>query len=82
MLVQLDQVIDRGVLTIAPTAAGRGWDIEWLRRWLKDPKRPPAHAEWTLIPDFQRGDREGPGRSGDGAGDRLVPHRWGCHVEL
>jgi dihydrofolate synthase/folylpolyglutamate synthase len=53
MLVQLDQVIDRGVLTIAPTAAGRGWDIEWLRRWLKDPERPPAHAEWTLIPDFQ-----------------------------
>jgi len=52
MLVQLDQVIDRGVLTIAPTAAGRGWDIEWLRRWLKDPARPPAHAEWTLIPDF------------------------------
>jgi dihydrofolate synthase / folylpolyglutamate synthase len=52
MLVQLDQVIDRGVLTIAPTAAGRGWDIEWLRRWLKDPDRPPAHAEWTLIPDF------------------------------
>jgi dihydrofolate synthase/folylpolyglutamate synthase len=53
MLVQLDQVIDRGILTIAPTAAGRGWDIEWLRRWLKDPNRPPAHAEWTLIPDFQ-----------------------------
>ena len=53
MLVQLDQVINRGVLTIAPTAAGRGWDIEWLRRWLKDPTRPPAHAEWTLIPDFR-----------------------------
>ena len=52
MLVQLDQVIDRGVLTIAPTAAARGWDIEWLRRWLKDPSRPPAHADWTLIPDF------------------------------
>jgi dihydrofolate synthase/folylpolyglutamate synthase len=52
MLVRLDQVIDRGILTIAPTAAGRGWDIEWLRRWLKDPNRPPAHAEWTLIPDF------------------------------
>ena len=53
MLVQLDQVIDRGVLTIAPTAAARGWDIEWLRRWLKDPSRPPAQAEWTLVPDFQ-----------------------------
>ena len=53
MLVQLDQVIDRGILTTAPTAAARGWDIEWLRRWLKDPARPPAHADWTLIPDFQ-----------------------------
>ena len=52
MLVQLDQAIDRGVLTIAPTAAARGWDIEWLGRWLRDPARPPAHAEWTLIPDF------------------------------
>lgn len=52
MLVQLDQVIDRGILTTAPTAAARGWDIEWLRRWLREPSRPPAHAEWTLIPDF------------------------------
>jgi dihydrofolate synthase/folylpolyglutamate synthase len=53
MLVQLDQAIDRGVLTIAPTAAARGWDIEWLGRWLKDPNRPPAHAEWTLVPNFK-----------------------------
>ena len=53
MLVQLDQAIDRGVLTIAPTAAARGWDIEWLGRWLRDPSRPPAHATWTLVPDFQ-----------------------------
>jgi len=68
MLVQLDQVIDRGVLTIAPTAAGRGWDIEWLRRWLKDPERPPAHAEWTLIPDF----REAIARVQEGAGTMLV----------
>jgi dihydrofolate synthase / folylpolyglutamate synthase len=52
MLVQLDQVIDRGVLTIAPTAAARGWDIDWLGRWLRDPSRPPPHASWTLIPDF------------------------------
>jgi dihydrofolate synthase/folylpolyglutamate synthase len=52
MLVQLDQAIDRGVLTIAPTAAARGWDIEWLGRWLRDPSRPPPHAAWTLIPDF------------------------------
>jgi dihydrofolate synthase/folylpolyglutamate synthase len=68
MLVQLDQVIDRGFLTIAPTAAGRGWDIEWLRRWLRDPTRPPARAEWTLIPEF----REAIARVQDGAGTMLV----------
>lgn len=54
MLVRLDQVVDRGVLTIAPSAAGRQWDLEWLRRWLADPARPPAHASWTLIPDFRQ----------------------------
>jgi dihydrofolate synthase/folylpolyglutamate synthase len=53
MLVQLDGVIDRGILTRAPTAASRGWDIAWLRRWLRDPLRPPARAAWTLVPDFQ-----------------------------
>ena len=53
MLVLLDQVIDRGVLTLAPTAANRGWDIEWLRDWLRDPNRPPARAAWTLVPDFR-----------------------------
>jgi dihydrofolate synthase/folylpolyglutamate synthase len=68
MLVQLDQAIDRGVLTIAPTAAARGWDIEWLGRWLKDPNRPPAHAEWTLIPDF----KEAIERVQQGAGTILV----------
>jgi dihydrofolate synthase / folylpolyglutamate synthase len=68
MLVQLDRAIDRGILTIAPTAAGRGWDIEWLRRWLRDPQRPPAHAEWTLIPDF----REAITRVQEGAGTMLV----------
>jgi folylpolyglutamate synthase/dihydropteroate synthase len=39
-------------LTRAPTAAGRGWNLEWLGRWLRDPSRPPAHASWTLVPDF------------------------------
>jgi dihydrofolate synthase/folylpolyglutamate synthase len=68
MLVQLDQAIDRGVLTIAPTAAGRGWDIEWLNRWLRDPNRPPAHAEWTLIPDFGEAIK----RVQEGAGTVLV----------
>lgn len=52
MLVRLDAVIDRGICTIAPTAAGRRWDFEWLRRWLKDPNRPPPRAVWSLIPEF------------------------------
>jgi dihydrofolate synthase/folylpolyglutamate synthase len=68
MLVQLDQVIDRGFLTIAPTAAARGWNIEWLRRWLRDPTRPPAHASWTLVPDFAEAIR----RVQEGAGTALV----------
>lgn len=58
MLVRLDAAIDRGVLTVAPTAEGRGWDMEWLRSWLRDPHRPPAHATWSLLPDFQDALRE------------------------
>ena len=54
MLVELDQGIDRGMLTVAPTAAGRGWTTEWLTAWLNDPSRPPAHASWHLEPDFAR----------------------------
>ena len=54
MLVELDRGIDRGVLTVAPTAAGRGWTTEWLTAWLNDPSRPPAHATWHLEPDFGR----------------------------
>jgi dihydrofolate synthase / folylpolyglutamate synthase len=68
MLVRLDQAIDRGVLTIAPTAAARGWDIEWLGRWLRDPSRPPPHAAWTLIPDF----KEAIAKVQEGAGTVLV----------
>jgi dihydrofolate synthase / folylpolyglutamate synthase len=68
MLVQLDRVIDGGVLTVAPTAAGRGWDTEWLRRWLRDPARPPAHAQWMLVPDF----RQALAQVQEGAGTVLV----------
>ncbi len=53
MLVLLDQVVDRGILTRAPTAAGRGWNLEWLGRWLRDPRRPPARASWALVPEFE-----------------------------
>jgi dihydrofolate synthase/folylpolyglutamate synthase len=54
MLVQLDRVVDRGILTVTPSAEGRRWDIEWLRRWLADPNRPPARAAWRLEPEFER----------------------------
>lgn len=52
MLMGLDQVIDVGILTVAPTAAGRRWDLDWLTRWLARSDRPPARAEWHLIEDF------------------------------
>lgn len=52
MLVWLDAIVERGVLTVAPSAAERGWDLGWLREWLARRDRPPAHARWTLIPDF------------------------------
>ncbi len=68
MLVQLDQAIDRGILTIAPTAAARGWDIDWLGRWLRDSSRPPPHAAWTLVPDFN----EAIQKAQEGAGTVLV----------
>ncbi len=53
MLVRLDEAVDRGILTVAPTAAGRKWDLDWLRRWLEDPARPPARASWSLQPEFR-----------------------------
>ena len=53
MLVRLDGVIDRGVLTVAPSAAVRKWNAAWLRRWLRNPLRPPQHAGWALTPNFR-----------------------------
>lgn len=52
MLVELDRAVDVGILTVAPSALGRRWDMGWLERWLADPSRPPAHARWHLEPDF------------------------------
>ena len=54
MLVLLDTVIDRGILTFAPTAAERGWDAAWLHEWLNRGDRPPARAEWLLLSDFRQ----------------------------
>jgi dihydrofolate synthase/folylpolyglutamate synthase len=68
MLVQLDRVVDRGILTVTPSAEGRRWDVQWLRRWLRDPTRPPARAEWHLLPEFAEALR----RVQDGAGTVLV----------
>jgi dihydrofolate synthase/folylpolyglutamate synthase len=68
MLVMLDQVVDVGVLTVAPTAEGRKWDLGWLERWLADPDRPPARARWRLVPDFHEALRV----VEDGAGTVLV----------
>jgi dihydrofolate synthase/folylpolyglutamate synthase len=44
--------VERGILTVAPSADTRRWDLAWLGQWLQDPERPPARAEWALIPDF------------------------------
>lgn len=68
MLVWLDSVVDRGVLTVASSAAERGWDLGWLQEWLARPDRPPAHAHWTLVPDFAAALRE----VQEGAGTVLV----------
>jgi dihydrofolate synthase/folylpolyglutamate synthase len=54
MLVTLDGAIDKGILTMAPTAAERGWDAAWLKEWLHRPDRPPARAQWTLVSDFHQ----------------------------
>lgn len=58
MLVWLDAVVDRGFLTVAPSAAERGWDLAWLQEWLARPDRPPARAQWSLVPDFRQALRE------------------------
>jgi dihydrofolate synthase/folylpolyglutamate synthase len=54
--------------SVAPTAARRGWNAVWLRRWLRDRGRPPARALWTLLPDFG----EALAKVQEGAGTVLV----------
>ena len=73
MLVQLDQVIDRGVLTVAPTAAGRGWDIDWLRPLAQRPVAAARPRRVDAGSRFQEALERCSG-SRDGAGDRIVPH--------
>jgi dihydrofolate synthase/folylpolyglutamate synthase len=68
MLVRLDQEVDRGILTVTPSAESRRWNVEWLRNWLRDPGRPKARASWQLVPDF----REALHLVQEGAGTVLV----------
>jgi dihydrofolate synthase/folylpolyglutamate synthase len=68
MLVKLDREVDRGILTVTPSAESRRWNLEWLQQWLRDPDRPPAHASWQLVPDFP----EALARIQEGAGTVLV----------
>ncbi len=68
MLVRLDREVDRGILTVTPSAEGRRWNVDWLRQWLKDPNRPRAQAAWQLVPDF----REALCQVQEGAGTVLV----------
>ncbi len=58
MLVRLDAAIDHGICTVAPTAAGRRWDLGWLQRWREDPTRPRPQATWRSVLDFQQALRE------------------------
>jgi dihydrofolate synthase/folylpolyglutamate synthase len=52
MLVRLDEVVDVGLLTVAPSADVRRWDLAWLEAWLRRRDRPRARAEWHLVPAF------------------------------
>jgi len=54
MLRILDGTVERGVLTIAPTAAGRGWNLEALDRWLGDRSPGKGVVQWTIDPDLGR----------------------------
>ncbi len=61
--------VDRGILTMAPTAAGRGWDLDWLGRWLRR-ARPAAGAGGVDPGAGLRGGARA--RSSEGAGTVLV----------
>lgn len=58
MLARLEGSVDGGVLTVAPTAAGRRWEMAGLDAWVDDAARRPAGARWTVIPDFSQAIRE------------------------
>ena len=78
MLVRLDEVVDRGILTIAPSAAGRRWDLAWLASLAQVSQ--PAAGPWGVEPGtrFRAGPGRSPGGCRDDPGHRLVSHRGGC----
>ncbi|MBP2646695.1 MAG: folC [Gemmatimonadetes bacterium] len=68
MLRSLDGTVERGVLTVAPTAAGRGWNLEALERWLRDRSAGAGRVQWAIEPDLGRAVE----RAQEGAGTILV----------
>jgi dihydrofolate synthase/folylpolyglutamate synthase len=54
MLRSLDGTVERGVLTVAPTAAGRGWNLEALERWRRERSTGAGLVEWAIEPDLGR----------------------------
>ncbi len=54
MLRSLDGTVARGLLTIAPTAAGRGWSLEDLAHWLQERAPGEGMVEWKIEPDLGR----------------------------
>ena len=68
MLRSLDGTIERGMLTVAPTAAGRGWNLEALERWMRDRSTGAGLVQWAIEPDLGRA----VDRAQNGAGTVLV----------
>lgn len=53
MLGILGSAVDRVILTVAPTALGRRWDLDWLTGWLESPECRGSRARWELQPDLR-----------------------------
>ncbi len=67
MLETLDAAVDQGVLTVAPTAAGRGWSLDALSEWLGS-RAGSLRGRWSIEPDFAAALRQ----AQHGAGTLLI----------
>ena len=67
MLRTLEGTIARGILSVAPTALGRGWNLDTLAGWLAE-AGPAAQARWRIEPDLGQALRQ----AQQGAGTVLV----------